>query len=59
MEAVGGTIEPDISGERTGREARVESVAVGALMHEAAVFGGGEEGRAGGRHVVAPWTLRT
>ncbi len=50
MQAVGGTIEADIGRERPRREPRVERVAVGALMHEAALFGGGEKGRAGDGH---------
>ncbi len=47
MEAVGGTIEADIGRHRPRAEALLERVAVGDLMHEAALFGGGEEGTGG------------
>ena len=59
MEAVGGAIEADIGRQRPRREARVERLAVGALMDEAALFGGGEKGRAGGGHGAVPWGART
>ncbi len=43
MEAVGGTIESDVSGHRPGGETLFEPGAVGDLVYEAALFGGGEE----------------
>ena len=50
MQAICGTIEADIADQRPGGEPGVERVPVGALLHVAALFGGGEEGRAGRGH---------
>ena len=49
MEAVGGAVKADISGDRPGFEPRIERLWIGALKHEAAGDGFGEKGAA--RHV--------
>jgi hypothetical protein len=50
MEAVGGTVVTEISGDGASDEQRVERGLVGALMDVAALAGGGEKGRTNGRH---------
>jgi len=44
VKAVGGAIEADIGRHRAFAEQRGERLAVGALVDEAALFGGGEKG---------------
>ena len=43
MQAVGGEVEADIAGHRPGQEGRVQPVAVGALEHETAGLGLGQD----------------
>ncbi len=50
MQAVGGAVVADISGDRPRLEARVERRQIGALMDEAAFGGGGKEIGVGVRH---------